>query len=252
MAKISALILAKNEEHNIEDCIKSVLFCDEVLVIDDFSTDRTKEIAENLGARVVQHNMNGDWGRQRTFAIRNASFAWVLFVDADERISDELAEEIKTVVGAGEKYACRIRRENRFHFNKATHGVLKEDYVTRLFPKEGSISEGFVHEVIKAPYPDKKLKHVMYHYTYDNWDQYFNKFNNYTRLSAEKYRKDGKRCNFFLDIVLRPAWAFLKAYIFDLGFLDGKMGWILSVNHYCYTMNKYVKLYYLYKSNGKL
>jgi hypothetical protein len=92
----------------------------------------------------------------------------------------------------------------------------------------------------------------MYHYTYDNWKQYFNKFNNYTTLAAEKYYQQGKGCNFFLDIMLRPLWAFIKVYIINLGFLDGKIGFILSVDHFFYTMTKYVKLYYLYKSNGKL
>ena len=205
MAKISALILAKNEERNIEDCIKTVLFCDEVLVIDDFSTDRTKEIAEGLGARVLQRGMNGDWGGQQTFAIQSA-----------------------------------------------THGVLHPDYVNRLFPAKDSYVEGYVHPKIVAPYPDKKLKSPMYHYTYDNWEQYLGKLNNYTTLAAKKYKKEKKRCNFFLDIVLRPLWAFIKAYVIELGFLDGKIGWILSVNHYFYTLNKYVKLYYLYKSDGKL
>ena len=252
MAKITALILSKNEERNIEDCIRTVLFCDEVLVIDDFSTDRTKEIAEGLGAKVIQRSMNGDWGGQRTFAIQSATHEWVLFVDADERVSEALAEEIREVVAQGKKRACRIRRENRFHFNTATHGVLHPDYVMRLFPAENSHSEGLVHEKILAPYPDKKLKHPLYHYTYDNWEQYLGKLNNYTTLAAKKYRKEKKRCNFFLDIVLRPLWAFIKAYILERGFLDGKMGWILSVNHYFYTLNKYVKLYYLYKSDGKL
>jgi len=252
MAKISALILAKNEERNIADCIKTVLFCDEVLVIDDFSTDKTKEIAESLGARVLQRSMAGDWGGQQTFAIRNASHEWVLFVDADERISEELAEEIKATVARDEKNAYWIKRQNKFHFNEATHGILRPDYVNRLFPAKDSYVEGYVHPEIKAPYPDKKLKNVMYHYTYDNWDQYFGKFNNYTRLAAEKYKKNGKSCSFIKDIVLRPIWAFIKVYFLNFGFLDGKMGWILSVNHYFYTMNKYVKLYYLYKSDGKL
>ena len=86
MAQISALILAKNEERNIEACIKTLQFADDILVIDDFSTDRTKEIAERLGARVIQRGMNGDWGGQQTFAIQQAKCEWVLFVDADERI----------------------------------------------------------------------------------------------------------------------------------------------------------------------
>lgn len=252
MAKITTLILAKNEEQNIKDCIETVLFTDEILVIDDFSTDRTKEIAESMGARVIQRSMNGDWGGQQTFAIENATHEWVLFLDADERISEPLAKEIREMVEKGEKNAYWIRRSNKFHFNKATHGTLRPDYVNRLFPAEGSYVEGYVHPEIIAPYPNKKMKNVMYHYTYDNWEQYFNKFNNYTRLAAEKYRKNGKSCGFFKDIIIRPAWAFFKVYILNLGFLDGKMGWILSVNHYFYTMNKYVKLYYLYKSNGKL
>ena len=93
----------------------------------------------------------------------------------------------------------------------------------------------------------------MYHYTYDTWDQQLNKLNNYTRLAALKYKDKGKKCNFLLDIMLRPLWAFLKVYIINKGFLDGKMGWILATNHYFYTMNKYVKLYFLYRDpDGRL
>ena len=97
MAKISALILAKNEERNIKACIETLSFADEILVIDDFSTDKTKEIAESLGARVIQHGMNGDWGKQQTFAIKNARYEWVLFVDADERISKSVQWQKKVL-----------------------------------------------------------------------------------------------------------------------------------------------------------
>lgn len=252
MGKITALILAKNEEQNIKDCIESVLFVDEILVIDDFSTDRTKEIAEKLGAKVIQRSMNGDWGGQQTFAIEQASCEWVLFIDADERISKPLAKEILDAVAKGEEHAYWIKRENKFHNNHATHGTLRPDYVNRLFPAKGSYVTGFVHPAIVTPYDNKKLHHVMYHYTYDNWNQYFNKFNNYTRLAALKYQEQGKKCSFVKDILLRPLWAFIKVYFIDRGFMDGKMGWILSVNHYFYTMTKYVRLYHLYKDNGKL
>lgn len=252
MSPVSVLILAKNEERNIEDCIKSVPFAEEVLVVDDFSTDRTKKLAEASGAKVVQRAMAGDWGAQQTFAIKQARQPWVLFLDADERISEELACEIETVVQRNEQIAYWIQRENKFYHNKATHGTLRPDFVDRLFPAKDSYVEGFVHPTIITSYPNKKLHGVMYHYTYDNWDQYFGKFNNYTRLAAEKYKKEGKGCNFFKDIVLRPIWAFFKIYILDRGFLDGKLGFIFSVNHYFYTMTKYVRLYYLYKSNGKL
>lgn len=248
---LSVLILARNEENNIKDCIESCLFADEILVIDDYSTDRTKEIAESLGARVIQRSMNGDWGAQQTFAIESAEHEWVFFIDADERCTPELGKEIVNVMGHGE-YAYWIERHNQFHHNKATHGTLRPDYVCRLMPKKGSYVEGYVHPAIVTPYENKKLKSHMIHYTYDNWTQYWNKFNSYTTLAAEKSRKQGKSVYFFRDIMLRPLWAFIKMYILHKGFLDGRLGWILAVNHYSYTMTKYVKLYDLYKSNGKL
>lgn len=137
MAKITALILAKNEERNIEDCIRSVSFTDEVLVIDDFSTDKTRALAESMGARVIQHSMAGDWGGQQTFAIKNATHEWVLFIDADERVSEPLAKEIRDAVEKGEEKAYWILRQNQFHHNHATHGVLRPDYVIDCFRLKG-------------------------------------------------------------------------------------------------------------------
>ena len=252
MVDVSVIILAKNEEEKIGNCIKSCLFANEILVIDDGSTDKTVEIAKTLGARVLHRSMNGDWGAQQTFGIQQASFDWIFFIDADELCTPELAKEIEDVVTRNEPGEYWIKRINKFIHNKATHGVLRPDYVSRLMPKKDSYVEGYVHPAIITPYSKKKLKAHMYHYTYDNWTQYLNKLNNYTTLAAEKYKKDNKKCGFFKDIVFRPTWAFIKMYILNKGFMDGKMGWILSVNHYFYTMNKYVKLYYLYKSNGKL
>lgn len=252
MAAISVVIVAKNEERNIGDCIKSCSFATEVLVIDDCSTDKTVEIAKSLGARVITRAMNGDWGGQQTFAIQQTKYEWLFLIDADERCTPELAEEIVQTVEKGEKFAYWIQRRNLFHHNKATHGTLRPDYVCRLMPKEGTYVDGYVHQAIVTPYDNKRLTAFMYHYTYDNWTQYLNKLNHYTTLAAEKYKKDGKSCGFFKDIIIRPGWAFFKMYVLDRGFLDGKLGWILAVNHYFYTLNKYVKLYYLYKSNGKL
>jgi len=253
---ISVLIVARNEEQNIADCINSVAFADEVVVIDDYSEDRTGELAKNLGARVLQRHMNGDWGAQQTYAVKQAKSDWILFLDADERISKPLAEAILNAVKecgrTGERFAYWMQRENVFHNNRAVHGSLRPDWVCRLMPTEGSYVEGYVHPAIITPYKNKKLSGVMLHYTYDNWQQYFGKFNNYTTLAARKYFDAGKPCGFWKDIVLRPFWAFIKIYFINLGFLDGRLGWILGVYHYFYTMTKYVKLYYLYKCGGKL
>ena len=252
MSSISVIILAKNEEQHIKDCIESAQFADEVLIIDDYSMDKTVEIAESMGARVVSHAMDGDWSQQRRFAINMAMSEWIFFLDADERISIELQREIQDVLDKNEIKAYRIKRSNVFHHNKVTHGVLRPDYVLRFMPKEGCHIEGLVHETISSIYPETNLQGYIYHYTYDNWHQYFNKFNNYTTLAAKKYKEDGKSFSFIKDIIIRPSWAFFKVYILDKGFLDGKMGFILSINHYFYTMTKYVKLYYLLKSNGRL
>ena len=252
MVPVSVLILARNEEKNIGDCIKSCSFADDILIIDDGSTDNTIKIAEELGARVIHRNMNGDWGAQQTFAIHNAKYPWIFFIDADERCTPELGDEIAAAVAKNDQIAYWIKRKNKFKNNVATHGSLRPDYVCRLMPAEGSYVEGEVHPQIVTPYKNAKMKYHMFHFTYDNWEQHMNKINKYTTLASEKYKNQGKKMNFFLDVFLRPLWGFFKEYIIDLGILDGKIGWAFAVSHYYYTTMKYVKLYYLYKDNGKL
>ena len=252
MATLTALILAKNEERHISECVASVAFADEVLVIDDFSTDATVALAQASGARVVTHALNGDWSQQRNFAVGEATGDWILFVDADERISPPLADEIRKVIHSGDMKAYELCRYNVFRHNKAVHGSLRPDRVLRLMPKEGLVVEGNVHETIKSPYPYSRLHGKMYHYTYESWDQYFTKFNRYTTLAAVKYKEQGKSCSFFRDILVRPAWAFFKIYILQKGFLDGKIGFVLSMNHCFYTLTKYAKLYWLLKDGGEL
>lgn len=253
MVDVSVLILTRNEERNIKDCIESCLpFAKEIIVIDDGSTDGTKEIAESLGARVISHAMAGNWGQQQTFAIQQSTCSWIFFIDADERCTPELARAIETLVTKNEKFAYRIGRRNLFHFNKANHGTLRPDHVTRLMPTKDSRVEGFVHPAIITPYPVKVIPEFIYHYTYDNWQQYYGKFNNYTELAARKYLEEGKHCSVIRDIVLRPIWAFIKVYFLNLGFLDGRLGWVFAWNHFVYTMMKYERMYDIEKSGGKL
>lgn len=239
---ISVLILVKNEENNIKECIESCTFADEVVVIDDGSTDKTEEIALSLGARVIHRSMNGDWGGQQTFAIQQAKYEWIFFIDADERCTPELCEEIKKVVAGGKKYGYWVKRINHFKHKMVKHGPLSPDWVCRLMPTEGSYVEGFVHPKIVHQFEDKKLQKTMIHYTYETWDQYLRKMNQYSTLAAEKNKKEGKKCNFLFDIIFRPAFAFFKMYILKLGFLDGQLGYMLCRNYANYTMNKYIKL----------
>lgn len=242
---LSVVIVARNEEKNIPACLDSVSFASEIVLVDDFSTDQTKDLAESLGAKVFQRAMAGDWGAQQTFAIKQATQPWILLLDCDERITPELAREIRERIRSGEKFAYAIKRINHFKGIRVNHGVLRPDFVPRLMPREGASVEGFVHQKIIFPYPLKKLREPMLHFTYEKWGPYLNKLEKYTRLAAEKAFAEGKRAKFFKDIVFRPAFAFFKMYVLQGGFLDGKIGWILSVNHYFYTEMKYVRLFFI-------
>lgn len=136
MINVTVLILAKNEEKNMKECLETVSFAEEVIVIDDFSTDKTKEIAENMGAKVIQRSMAGDWGAQQTFAVQQAKHEWIFFLDADERVTPPLVEAIRKIVNKNEKYAYWIKRHNQFRYYKATHGSFRPDDVCRLMPKK--------------------------------------------------------------------------------------------------------------------
>lgn len=242
---LSVVIVARNEEANIRACLDSAAFAEEMILVDDFSEDATAEIARERGAKVFRRAMNGDWGAQQTFAIGQAAQPWILLLDCDERITPALADEIRRCVLSDEKCAYAIKRINHFKGVRVNHGVLRPDYVPRLMPRAGTRVEGVVHPKIVFSCPLKKLRASMLHYTYETWRAYLTKFEKYTRLAAEKAFAEGKRARFLRDVVLRPAFAFFKMYVLQGGFLDGKIGWILSANHFFYTEMKYVRLYFL-------
>lgn len=253
MADLSVLILAKNEEKNIKDCIESVLsIADEIVVVDDESTDRTAEIAKSFGARVIRRALDGNWGEQQTFGIQETHCQWVYIIDADERMTPELAKAIQKAV-AGEKAAYRNARLNFFWGQPLRYGGWYPDYGVHLLPREGTYVTGRVHQTFHHPYPEKTFPESLHliHYPYRDWEHYFAKFNRYTELAAWKYLDEGKRAK-FSDILFHPVAAFFKMYIWKAGWRDGKIGFVLAAFHYFYTMAKYVKLYYLvHEANNK-
>jgi len=252
MAKISVLILTHNEEENIGACLDSVKnFADEIIVIDDFSDDRTTEICKSHGAKVFQHALAGDWGSQRNFAIQKATCDWIFLIDADERATPELSAEIKKILADDDKnFAWRVARLSYFWGQPLKHGGWFPDYVTRLLPREGTSVVGVVHEEIIHRCAEKvfESKKYLVHYPYRNWEHHLAKMNTYTTLMAKKMHDSGKSANIF-DIIVHPFWAAFRMYILRGGFLDGLVGFILSGFHYFYTMEKYVKLYYIDKKN---
>lgn len=250
---ISIVLLARNEEINIRDCLECCSFAAEIIVVDDGSTDGTVEIAREHGAKVFARAMNGDWGAQQTYGIEQATQPWIFLLDADERVTPLLRESIAAVVEGDERNSSyEVQRENHFVSGNATHGIVRPDWVLRLMPAEGAGVVGQVHPKIVTPFAAKKLSGRLIHFPYSSWDAYFRKFDKYTKLAAEKYLSEGRSCSFVMDILLRPLWAFFKVYFINRGFLDGKLGFIFSVNHYFYTLAKYVRFYYLKNHGGKI
>ena len=249
---VSVVLLTKNEEHNVGACLNSCSFAKEVIVVDDGSIDGTVLLATEAGAKVYQRALNNDWGAQKTFGIQKATQPWVLLIDADERVSLLLQQSIRKVCQDYPRQAYWIQRENHFMSGSATHGILRPDWILRLFPKEGARVEGKVHEAVITPFETRRVKGRLIHYPYYSWDAYFGKFDKYTRVAAEKYLAEGRNCIFLRDILLRPIWAFIKVYFINRGFLDGKLGFIFSVNHYFYTLAKYVRFYYLKHHGGRI
>ena len=249
---ISIVLIVRNEERNLAECLESCSFASEVILVDDNSSDKTRDIGSQFGCKIFVRSLDGDWGAQQTFAMEQATQPWLLLIDADERVTPKLYDSLKSAVEKNERFCYQIQRENHFTNGKATHGVLRPDWVDRFLPREGARVEGKVHPKIISPFSHKKLTGRLIHFPYRSWGSYWKKFDKYTQLSAEKYLLAGKRCHFFRDIILRPFWAFFKIYFLQGGFLDGKLGWIFSVNHYLYTMTKYVRLYTLQKYNGEI
>lgn len=249
---LTVVILARNEADNIEECIKTALFADEILVIENNSTDNTVELARASGATVLFRDLNGDYAAQRNFGIEKAKHEWIFMLDADERITEELKAEIVDAVNKNEDFCYRVSRENHFVQGKVLHGDLRPDRVERLFKKITAHYEGLVHERLHSTSKSRELKGRLIHFPYKSWEIHLDKMNRYSSMVALKYFEKGKKCNFFVDIMIKPYWAFIKVYFIHLGFLDGQLGWNFSVLHYMYTMEKYLKLNSLNKFKGKI
>lgn len=251
MAQLAVLVLTLNEAENIVDCLNSVNFADEIVVIDSGSTDETCAMATRMRAKVVVHPMTEGFGPQRNFALSQTQADWVLFLDADERITPELAQEIQQVVQGQRQAAYEILRQNVVFGKMIHYGGHGPDWSLRLYPRTAIQWEGVVHESAKVTLPIERCRHSMLHYTYTSWDKYFTKFNHYTTLMAEKNLASGKRAR-LIDVIFRPIIGFIKMFFFKRGFLDGKLGFILAVLHAFYTFTKYIKLEHLIQQKKKL
>lgn len=249
MPSLSVIIITCNEAANIEACLASVAFADEVIVLDSGSSDRTVEIAKKMGA--IVHSTR-DWpgfGPQKNRALDLARSSWVLSLDADERVSPELAKQIrKVVMGTGE--AIEIPRLTQFCGRWIRHCGWTPDYVLRLF-KRGSarFSDDLVHErvVLKHGVPIR-LTSPLLHYSYPTPAHYWRKLEQYSQAWAEQRLARGLKAS-MLRAGLAGVVAFLRSYFFRLGFLDGAMGFAVCTMQAQAAFGKYFTLYCLNRKN---
>ena len=247
---LSAVVLTRNSERTLRACLASLTFADEIIVIDDGSTDATVAVAEELGASVIPHAMAGDFSAQRRFGIQQCRGRWVLFIDSDEVVSDGLKSSIQQAVLKRDLFSYAFSRVNCFPHYRIEHGSMRSDTVTRLFPKEGLTSEGRVHEKILSPFPTKHLEGALVHYPYRDWSATIRKLDQYTSFLAQQQYEKGKKTGFIAGTLIKPTWAFLKVYFINRGFLDGKMGLMFAIHHAYYTFMKYAKYHLIANSEG--
>jgi len=239
--KVSVTIIALNEEANIRQCLESVRWADEIIVSDSGSADKTVSICREYGARVYEDAWLG-YGKQKNLCAGRAENAWILNVDADERITPELKDEMQRAVEDGAKAGWFVARKNYFGARWIKHCGWYPDYNLRLYRKDkGSFNEPGVHEAVTVDGPTGRLKNPLVHRTYRDITDYFARMQRYSTLAAEELKSKGKRAG-VAGILLRPCFTFLKMYVLKLGFLDGATGLTLSMLYACYTFAKYAKL----------
>ena len=245
MSDVTVVILTKNEELNIVEVVKNArILTSKVMVIDSGSTDKTVELAEKSNAKVLYRAWDNDFSAQRNFALDYVDTDWILYLDADERLDDELCNAIKQAISRDTmKQYSIVRKVHAFGF-EYKHGIFKPDKVLRLFPTKTVHWENKVHERPICALPKEKLAGFIEHYTYSSWQQWWDKAGEYTTIWAEDSFAKGKRTSLG-ECLGHSIYGFFRAYIIQLGFIDGWSGLYSSLQHFIYTMMKYLKLYEL-------
>lgn len=242
MTQISVTVITKNEAGNIVPCLTSVDWADEIIVVDGFSTDGTDRMARDLGARLFQEPWKG-FAAQKNSAVQKARGPWILSLDADERVTEPLREEIRAVLTKDPR--CEgylIPRKNFFCGRFIRHGGWHPDLNLRLFLKvSGRFEDRPVHERAVVNGAVGRLHNPMEHYTYHTVDDYLERLKRYSTLAALQLAQKGRRPG-WRHVIFRPPFTFVRMYLLQLGFLDGLAGFFLACSYAYYTLLKYVKL----------
>ena len=249
--KLSIAMITFNEERNLERTLTSIKdIADEIIIVDSGSTDKTREIAEKFGAKFYFEPWAG-YGKQRNSVIEKCSSEWILNIDADEEITEELFVKIKNILETPPD--CEVYTINfaSVCFGKELkYGGWSNSYHIRLFKKTaGKFNFNVVHETFETKSKVGKIKEKICHHSYLTMEDYLSKFNRYTTEGAIDYYNKNKKASVF-QIVFNPLYKFIRMYIFRLGFLDGMEGFVIAVMSSLYTMVKYFKLREMYRNKS--
>ena len=248
-APVSVVLIAKNAASQIEACLASAAFADEIVLVDSGSTDATRDIATRHGARVVHKEWLG-FGPQKQFAVEQARNDWVLCLDADERVSPELRASIERALAAPAAPVYRMARCNRFLGRWLRHGEGYPDWSPRLFNRKSARwSDDTVHEKVLYAVTPGTLAGDLLHESAEDLSRYLDKQNRYTTLAAEQLYERGRSAGAF-SLIASPLVRFFKFYVLRLGFLDGVAG-LVHIGIGCMNSYlKYAKLIELRRSRG--
>lgn len=248
---ISAVVLAKNEEKRIIDCLESLYWCDEIIVVDDYSSDLTVSVIESLEnkkIKIFERALNNDFAAQRNFALRKADFDWVLFVDADERVTDVLANEIKFKTGSTHSAAFFIRRIDNVWGRNLKYGETGNIKFIRLAKKNVGKWVGKIHEKWEIDGKKENLESPLIHYPFREISEFLLKINFYTDLRAKELFDSGKKAN-WVSVIFYAKGKFLLNYFLKLGILDGVPGLIHAVVMSFHSFLVRGKLWFLWQKD---
>lgn len=241
MDNLSVIIITCNEEKNILECLEGVKWAEEIVIVDSFSTDKTLQICKKYTNKIIQRRWEG-FGFQKQFALEQTSSDWILSIDADERVSEELREEILSNKNKLDKEGYSIPFKFYWLGKQLRFGGCGNERHIRLFKKEKAKFQGFIHEKLFIDGEIGYLRNPIIHVSYKNIEDYFNKFNLYSTMVADQKFKEGRKVPFVFQI-FASIWNFINRYIFKLGFLDGMPGFLWASFSSFHRLAKYAKLW---------
>lgn len=244
--KISAVIITKNEESNIERCLKSLNWVDEIIVVDSGSTDSTIEICKKYNCNIIQSEWLG-YGKTKQLAVNSASNNWILSIDSDEQVSEKSVSVIRTVLEDPQHYAYKVQIKSFYLGRMIKHSGWGNEFKLRLFNKEhGNYNSSVIHESVVIAGDKPNIAVEFFHYTYPSLEKNMEKLDKYSSLQAKELFEKGKN----YPLILIPIFVLNKIigmYFLKFGFLDGKEGFILSIMSGFGVFLKYAKLWKLNK-----